>query len=244
VSPVRFFWRLARGLVWFAVASVRVLRTAPGDGTTDYDLTHRYGAILSSGWNRIFRMRHQIRNGERILAAQPCIYIANHRSNLDVLTMCGIFPPRAIVIGKREILRVPLLGKIFRVGGNVPINRRDPEEARVAMETAEEKLRRDRLSIFIMPEGTRNYGTLLPFKKGAFHLARNTGLRILPMVCAAPPRWLDGKRLWLAPHVHVLIQVLDPVDPAEFDTVDSLIETTRDRMAAALAQLEAELVRT
>lgn len=242
-SPVRFFWRLGRGLVWFALASLRVLRTAPGNGTTDYDLTHRYGVLLSEGWSRIFRMRHDIRNAERILAAQPCIYIANHRSNLDVLTLCGIFPPRAIVIGKREILRVPFLGKIFRVGGNVPINRKDPEEARIAMEAVEAKLRDEGLSIFIMPEGTRNYGRLLPFRKGAFHLARNTGLRLLPMVCAAPPRWLDGKRLWVAPHVDVLIDVLDPVDPAGFDSVDRLIAHTREQMAVALSNLEAELAR-
>ena len=97
------------------------------------------------------------------------------------------------------------------------------------------------ISIFIMPEGTRNYGTLRPFKKGAFHLARNTGVPLQPMVCAAPGRWLDGTRLWVAPHVDVLIEVLEPVDPAQFDSVERLIENTRERMAVALARLEAEL---
>ncbi len=240
-SPLRLLWRLAQGAWWFAATSVRVRRTAPRDGTIDYDLTHRYATSLAAGWNRIFRLRHDIRNGERLHAAQPCVYLSNHRSNLDVLTMCGIMPPRAIVIGKREILRVPFLGKIFQLGGNVPINRKDPEEARIAMEAAEAKLRDEGLSIFIMPEGTRNYGRLLPFKKGAFHLARNTGLRLLPMVCAAPPRWLDGTRLWVAPHVDVIIEVLDPIDPAAFDSVDALIDHTRDRMAAALARIENEV---
>ena len=241
-SPVRFFWRLARGLIWFAVASVRIMRQTPRGGPVDYDLTHRYASLLSGGWARIFDIRHEIRNGERILATQPCIYLGNHRSNLDVLTMSGIFPPNAIVIGKREILRVPFLGRIFRLGGNVPINRRDPEEARAAMEVAEGKLR-DGISIFIMPEGTRNYGTLLPFKKGAFHLARNTGVRLLPMVCAAPPRWMDGAKLWVPPYVNVLIEVLEPIDPAPFESVDALIAATRERMAEALERLEDELAR-
>lgn len=239
-SPIRFFSRLARGLVWFAVASVRILRQTRRGGPVDYDLTHRYASLLSGGWARIFDIRHEIRNGERIIAEQPCIYLANHRSNLDVLTMSGIFPPHAIVIGKREILRIPFLGRIFRLGGNVPINRKDPDEARSAMAEAEKKLR-EGISIFIMPEGTRNYGTLLPFKKGAFHLARNTGVHLLPMVCAAPPRWMDGMKLWVPPHVDVLIDVLEPIDPEGFESVDALIAGTRARMAEALERLEAEL---
>ncbi len=242
-SPLRFFWRLGVGLLWFAAASVRILRTAPKKGAIDLDLTHRYASLLSGGWTRIFHLRHEIRNHERILAAQPCIYIANHRSNLDVVTLCGILPPRTIVIGKREILRVPFLGRIFLRGGNVPINRKDPDEARIAMETAEAKMKGERVSVFIMPEGTRNYGTLRPFKKGAFHLARNAGVPILPMVCAVEPRWLDGRRLWAAPAVDNLIEVLDPLEPARFDSVDDLIAESRERMAVALARLEAELER-
>jgi 1-acyl-sn-glycerol-3-phosphate acyltransferase len=239
MTPFRLVWRLVRGAWWFAWVSVRVLRTVPQHGI-DYDLTHRYATTLSAGWTRIFRFRHDIRHRERFITAQPCIYVANHRSNLDVLTMCEIMPPRAIVIGKREILPIPFLGKIFELGGNVPINRKDPEQARIAMETAESKLRNG-ISIFIFPEGTRNYGTLLPFKKGAFHLAMNTGTRLLPLVCAYPLRWMDGSRLSIAPDVDVLIDVLEPIDPAGFASVDALIEFTRDRMAAALASLESEL---
>jgi 1-acyl-sn-glycerol-3-phosphate acyltransferase len=240
-SPFRLVWRLARGLWWFAATGVRVLRTVPRDGTVDYDLTHRYSTTLSVGWSRIFHLEHDIGNVDRLLSEQPCIYVSNHRSNLDVLTMCGIMPPRAIVIGKRELLGVPFLGKIFRLGGNVPINRKDPDEARTAMKLAEGRLRDEGLSIFVFPEGHRNFGTLLPFKKGAFHLARNTGVRILPLVCAYPPRWMDGSRLWLAPEVDVIIDVLDPIDPSRFDSVESLIGFTRDRMAVALARIEAEI---
>ncbi len=239
-SPFRLVARLARGLWWFAATSVRVLRTVPRDGTVDYDLTHRYATTLAVGWSRIFHLHHDIRNADRLLSEQPCAYVANHRSNLDVITMCGIMPPRAIVIGKQEILTVPFLGRIFRLGGNVPINRKNPDEALKAMERAEAKLR-EGLSIFIFPEGHRNFGKLLPFKKGAFHLARNTGVRLLPLVCAYPPRWMDGRRLWLAPKVRVIIEVLDPIDPARFDSVDSFIAFTRDRMAAALARIEGEI---
>ncbi|MGH9456731.1 MAG: lysophospholipid acyltransferase family protein [Thermoanaerobaculia bacterium] len=241
MTPLRFLWRCGRALVWFVAASVRVMRRAPATGV-DHDLTHLYASTLSQGFKRIFRLRHEVRGAGRLSSHQPCVYLANHRSNLDVITMCEILPHRTVVIGKREMRKIPLLGRIFERGGNVPINRRDPDEARAAIEAAERKLRDERVSIFMFPEGTRNHGRLLPFKKGAFHLARNAGVPIVPLVCAVTPGWMRGGRLWLAPEVDVLIEVLQPVESGT-DEVDALIEETRDRMADALARLEEEVAR-
>lgn len=237
MTPLRFLWRCSRALVWFVRSSMRILATS-ADDRIDYDLTHRYAQLLSDGFKRIFRIRHSIAGAERLTAHQPCVYIANHRSNLDVVTMCEVLPPRTIVIGKREVLKAPLLGRIFRRGGNVAINRRDPEEARLGMEAAARKMSVAGLSIFIFPEGTRNYGTMLPFKKGGFHLARNAGVAIVPLICAVTPKWLRGDRLWAAPEVDVRVEVLEPIDPAGFDSVELLIETAHERMRSALETLE------
>lgn len=240
MTPVRLLVRCSKALSWFLGVSFRTTREIPPTGV-EYDLIHRYAQRLSGGWKRIFRIRHDIRSGERLLESQPCVYVSNHRSNLDVLTMAEILPPRTLIIGKQELRKIPFLGRIFERGGNIPINRKDPEAAREAIEIAEGKLAREHLSIFIFPEGTRNYGRLLPFKKGAFHLARNAGVRIQPMVCAYTPGWLNGRRLWLAPSVDVIIDVLEPVDPMEFADVDALIAETRNRMAAALERVEGEI---
>jgi 1-acyl-sn-glycerol-3-phosphate acyltransferase len=240
MTPFRLLARSGKALGWFIRASLvtigEISRTE-----IDHNLLHRYGSRLSTGWKRIFRISHDVRNRERLVASQPCVYVANHRSNLDVITMCEILPPNTLVIGKQELRRIPLLGRIFVRGGNIPINRKDADAARKAIERAEETIRNHGRSIFIFPEGTRNYGRLLPFKKGAFHLARNAGVVIQPLVCAATPHWMRGSRLWLAPSVDVVIEVLEPVDPNDFETVDLMIEETRRRMAEALESIEREI---
>lgn len=240
MSPLRFIWRCTLAVLWFARCGLRAVREARA-AVAPADLSHRYASRLSEGFTRIFRLRYEVRNRERILSTQPCIYLANHRSNLDLVTHCAFFPSRTIVIGKLEVLRVPLLGTIFEKGGNVALDRKDPERARAGMELSEKKIRDEGQSIFVFPEGTRNYGTMRPFKKGAFHLARNTGAPILPIVCAVTPGWLRGRRLWVAREVRVLVEVLEPVDPGGFDSVDALIEETRNRMVTALGRLEAEV---
>ena len=240
MTPIRLLARSGKALGWFIRASLvtigEISRTE-----IDHNLLHRYGSRLSTGWKRIFRISHDVRKRDRLLASQPCVYVANHRSNLDVITMCEILPSNTLVIGKQELRRIPLLGRIFVRGGNIPINRKDADAARKAIERAEQTIREHGRSIFIFPEGTRNYGRLLPFKKGAFHLARNAGVVIQPLVCAATPHWMRGSRLWLAPSVDVLIDVLEPVDPNDFETVDLMIEETRRRMAEALTSLEGEI---
>ena len=240
MTPVRLLVRSGKALWWFIRASLvtigEISRTE-----VDHNLLHRYGSRLSVGWKKIYRISHDVRNRERLLANQPCVYVANHRSNLDVITLCEILPSNTLVIGKKELRRIPLLGRIFVRGGNIPINRKDADAARKAIERAERTIREHGISIFIFPEGTRDYGRLLPFKKGAFHLARNAGVVIQPLVCAATPLWMRGGRLWLAPSVDVLIEVLEPVDPKAFETVDLMIEETRRRMAETLASLELEI---
>jgi 1-acyl-sn-glycerol-3-phosphate acyltransferase len=240
MTPIRLLARSGEALWWFLRASLLTTREISGT-EPDYNLIHRYASRLSAGWKRIFRISHDVRNRDRLVASQPCVYVANHRSNLDVITMCEILPPNTLVIGKKELRRIPFLGRIFVRGGNIPINRKDADAARKAIERAEQTIREQGRSIFIFPEGTRNYGRLLPFKKGAFHLARNAGVVIQPLVCAATPHWMRGSRLWLAPSVDVLIEVLEPVDPSAFETVDLMIEETRRRMAETLASLESEI---
>lgn len=240
MTPVRFLWRCLHALVWFVRSSRRALAESSSD-RIDYDLSHRYARHLSDGFKRIFRIRHVIEPAGRLTAHQPCVYIANHRSNLDLVILCEVFPPRTIVVGKREVLRAPFFGKIFSRGGNVAINRKDSDEARLGMEEARRKLHVEGLSIFMFPEGTRNYGRMLPFKKGAFRLALEAGVPLVPIVCAVPPGWFRGDRLFVAPEVEVLIQVLEPIDPASFESLDGVIAAAREKMKDVLTALEARL---
>ena len=88
---------------------------------------------------------------------------------------------------KSSLKNMPFLGWFMRLSGTVFIDRANSSSARHAMAGAAEEIQRDRQSVYMFPEGTRSYAKepmLLPFKKGAFHLAVQAGVPIVPVVVA------------------------------------------------------------
>ena len=240
-TPIRFLSGVARSVAWFASTSVRAARDARRDGDSS-NLDYVYASTLSRGFVRSLGLTYRVKNEERLTASQPCVYVVNHRSNLDLITLARIFPPGTIVIGKKQVLKVPLFGTIFEQGGNITIDRKNRDDARAGFDAAEKAILDDKRSIWVFPEGTRNHGRkLLPFKKGAFHLARNTGVPLVPIVCAAPDSWIDPKTLYLAREVFIVIHVLAPIDPAAFGSVDELAAHTWSVMNEALTRAAEEL---
>ncbi len=121
------------------------------------------------------------------LSTRPAVFIANHQTELDVLLLGTIFPPYCSVTAKSSLKRIPFLGWFMALSGTVFIDRANRATAMAAFENAAEEMRRERQSVFIFPEGTRSYGDrpeLLPFKKGAFHLAVKAGVPVVPCVVA------------------------------------------------------------
>lgn len=125
--------------------------------------------------------------GKHYLDTRPCILIGNHQSELDVLLLGTVFPKHCSVTAKKSLARIPFLGWFMAVSGTVFIDRGDRESAVKAFEGAAKEMKRERQSVFIFPEGTRSYASgpeLGPFKKGAFHLAVQAGMPVVPIVCA------------------------------------------------------------
>lgn len=197
--------------------------------------------MLSRGWARIFRLHYEITHAERLTGFQPCVYLVNHRSNLDLIVLSAIFPTGTVVIGKRALLKVPFFGKIFSQGGNIVIDRHNVEDSRAGISAAEQAISERGHSVWIFPEGTRNFGKLRSFKKGAFHLARNANVPVVPLVCAVPAGWLDGRRLFLRRQTTIKVEVLEPAFPETFSSVDAMIEHAHGVMSEALGRLEGEL---
>ena len=134
--------------------------------------------------------------GAEHLSTRPAVLIGNHQSELDVLLLGCIFPPYCSVTAKRSLKMVPLLGWFMALSGTVFIDRKNRQTAMVAFDGAAEEMRRERQSVFIFPEGTRSYydrPDLLPFKKGAFHLAVKAGMPIIPVVSANYSKMLNVK---------------------------------------------------
>ena len=135
--------------------------------------------------------------GQEHLSTRPAVFVANHQTELDVLLLGTVFPPYCSVTAKSSLKRVPFLGWFMALSGTVFIDRANRATALAAFEGAAEEMRRERQSVFIFPEGTRSYfdgPDLLPFKKGAFHLAIRAGVPVVPMVAANYSHVLSVRR--------------------------------------------------
>jgi lysophosphatidate acyltransferase len=118
---------------------------------------------------------------------RPAVIIGNHQTELDVLMLGCVFPKYTSVTSKSSLKRMPFLGWFMTLSGTVFIDRKNSTSARQAMTGAAEEIKRDKQNVYMFPEGTRSYAKepmLLPFKKGAFHLAVQAGVPIIPVVVA------------------------------------------------------------
>lgn len=118
---------------------------------------------------------------------RPAVFIGNHQTELDVLMLGCIFPKYCSVTAKKSLKRMPFLGWFMSLSGTVFIDRANSSSARSAMAGAAEEMTKYKQSVYMFPEGTRSYYKepgLLPFKKGAFHLAVQAKVPIVPVVVA------------------------------------------------------------
>lgn len=192
-------------------------------------------------WPASWLLRLEIKAEVGPLFDQPpgCVIIANHQSNFDLFVLGHVVPPRTVCIGKKSLGWIPLFGQLFWLGGNVLVDRGNAYQARRALQTTSRTLQKD-TSIWIFPEGTRNPGDeLKPFKKGAFHMAIDAGVPIVP-VCAS--RY--GKRLNLNGwrKQQVLIRSLPPISTAGMTQQDipALMAQCRAQMQACIDLMERE----
>lgn len=202
--------------------------------------TRRHAAVaLARTFNRtmcfLLRWRIVVVNRERIYRETPCVFMVGHQSNLDIVIYGSTFPPRTVVIGKREVGKVPVFGWFFRITGNILIDRGHLGRAIESIKKAAEKVKRDQVSVWVFPEGHRNQEPeLLPFKKGAFHLAIAAQIPIVPVMAEPVNRIMDAHR-WMVRPGTLRIHVYDEIPTAGLseDDVDGLIETVRAFMQSA-----------
>lgn len=181
--------------------------------------------------------------GERHLwSDRPCIFIFNHQSKADVMIMAKLVRKDVGGVGKKEIKDTPVIGQIMEFAGTVFVDRADGKSAIKAMAPLVDAIRVDRKSICIAPEGTRTLSPkIAPFKKGAFHLAMQAGVPIVPIVIhnagdVAP------KNEFVMRSATVRVDVLPPVDTSDWkvSTINDHVAEVRGLYLKALGQEEDE----
>ncbi len=175
----------------------------------------------------------EVSGRENLKDGESYVFISNHRSYLDTATLFRYTGKRMGLVAKRELLKVPVLGQGMHFVNIISIDRSNPERARRSMDKAREVVENG-FSFGVFAEGTRAMpGELLPFKKGAFHLALQTGARIVP-VAIKNTDWMMGKKTGVAYAGTVEMALLPPIETAGRD-VEELLRETRGAIAEGLS---------
>ena len=174
--------------------------------------------------------------GAEHLEARPAVFLFNHQSQLDVLILAKLLRGGFTGVAKKELANNPGFGLMFRLADVAFVDRQDNAQARKALEPAVQKLR-DGIALVIAPEGTRSATPALgPFKKGAFHVAMQAGVPIVPIVIRN-----SGELMWRgATTIHagtVQVAVLPPVATEGWVVadLDGHIHQVRGQYLATLA---------
>jgi 1-acyl-sn-glycerol-3-phosphate acyltransferase len=181
-------------------------------------------------------IRVRVEGTENIPPGESCIFLSNHVSNLDPPILLPSLPGMSSVFLKKSLMKLPLLGTAMRMAKYVPVSRGNSrQEAEKSVEIAADALRSG-LHIFIFPEGTRSLdGNLLPFKKGAFFLAADTGAPMVPIVITGTAQMMRKGSLRIFPG-EAVVRFLPVFRPENFDSREGLMEAVRLEMRAALAE--------
>ena len=164
----------------------------------------------------------------------PWVVVANHQSILDIL-MLSRLPREMKWVAKEELFRVPWTGWMMRMSGDIPIRRGDAESGGEALGIAKDYLARG-MSVMIFPEGTRSAkGTLLPFKSGAFRLALDAQVPVLPIAVHGTAQGMPKGGPWVRP-CRAFARILPPIETAGRPPEDAarLRDEVRRRIAAEL----------
>lgn len=177
---------------------------------------------------------------EHAWANRPCVFVFNHQSQADTIILPMLLRRDMAGVGKKEIGDVPILGKIMQMAGTVLIDRENNRSARESMAPLVDVMLNEGRSVCIAPEGTRSTSTNLGrFKKGAFHLAMQAGVPVVPIVIHnaidVAPR---GQYVLRAATVKVT--VLPAVDTSHWsvETMDQHVHDVRDMFLEELDQMQ------
>lgn len=193
-------------------------------------------------WYAPITWKRRISGKENIDPSQPYVIVINHNSMVDILSL--YFLPLVFRwVSKREVFRIPWIGEYLYLHGDIAIERGSAEAMIKVREQGKMWLGKG-ASVAIFPEGTRSKdGEIHRFKQGAFILAKEAGVPILPVVFDGTTTVFRRDRKWLFNWHEVLtVRALKPISAEEVASREAseLASLTHDMMVEALAEIRSK----
>lgn len=184
----------------------------------------------------------EVTGEENLWTSRPCIFVFNHQSKADVMILAKLIRRDMGGVAKKEVRDTPVIGKLMELAGTVFIDRANAGSAIKAMAPLIDAVKVDGKSIVIAPEGTRTLSPKLgPFKKGAFHMAIQAGVPMVPIVIHNAGDVAPKNEFLMRP-AKVRVDVLPAVDTSKWTsrTMNQHVAEVRGMFLEALGQAEEE----
>lgn len=177
-----------------------------------------------------------VQGHEHLWSSRPCVFVFNHQSKLDPIVLASLLRGRFTGVAKKQAKNIPVFGQVFQLAGVAFVDRGNTAQAKKALEPAVRKVRDERISLVIAPEGTRSVTPRLGrFKKGAFHIAMQAEVPMVPIVMRNV-----GEVMWRGAQTispgRVEVVVLPPVDTSDWavEDLDEHVADMRERFVDTL----------
>jgi len=232
VAALAYAVGLVAAVVWPPLTLLVLLATWPFD--RNRRVAGRFYRYLPVIWSRSFPFWRLHFEGEWPPGGSAYVVVANHQSFLDVFALCNIHHEMKWV-AKQSLFKIPMFGWGMSLAGDISFDRGDTRSALEVMAKARCYVDSG-MSVMIFPEGSRSEdGTLLPFKPGAFKLAVEAGVPILPIALSGSAQGMPKGSPWVRP-AKVTIRILEPVPTTGLRGYDvrKLRDDVRDRIEHAL----------
>jgi 1-acyl-sn-glycerol-3-phosphate acyltransferase len=201
-----------------------------------HDLVYPWANFGAKAWLRLSGVRVRVKGLENLDPKQTYVFVSNHRSYLDTATLFVFTGRRIGLLAKKELLKVPILGVGMGFVNVMAIDRTNRERAIQTADAAAKRIQSG-ISFGVFVEGTRaKPGELLPFKKGAFYMAKQANVPVVP-VAIKNSDVLMGKGTGEARGGTIEMVLMPPVSTSELETDDdiaSLIDNVRGSIAREL----------
>lgn len=201
-----------------------------------HELVYPWALLGARAWLLLSGVRVEVRGLELLDPKQTYVFVSNHRSYLDTAAMFIYTGRRIGLLAKKELLKVPVLGVGMGFVNVMAIDRTNRESAIRTTEAAAQRIKSG-VSFAVFVEGTRaKPGELLPFKKGAFYMARQAGVPVVP-VAIKNSDVLMGKGTGEARSGTLEMVILPPVETIDRTTdeaISALVSEVRQSIARQL----------